>query len=80
MQLNPSPEFCIGCKEDLIHDCPGTMGASGDQPCIVMTFRRLLRAAHQAGIEEPDLLAALRSGATLREILELISARISDAA
>lgn len=72
--------FCSTCRQDLIRDCPDTLGASDDNACAVAQvalFRRIVSSAAQAGLSDRDLSALLRSGHSIRDLLEVIEARMT---
>lgn len=72
--MQPSPNFCGDCKQDLIRDCAETTRPT--RPCLVRTIRRLEAAANYVGISTPALVKMLRAGMTLNEVLDIIQTRL----
>jgi hypothetical protein len=73
LSLNP---LCTGCKQDLIRDCPETLGISSNRPCIVMTLRKFVHAGAQAGIDIETLIQILQAGVPIATVLDLIQSRL----
>ena len=59
MSATPRNEFCLNCKQDLIHDCRETLASHpGATP---FGFRRPVRAAREKAWMERDVVRLLGS-------------------
>lgn len=72
MPLNP---VCADCNQDLIRDCAEHFRLT--QPCLVRTLRRLEAAANYVGIDTPALIEMLQAGVSLKQVLDVIQARLA---
>jgi hypothetical protein len=72
----PAHPRCEGCTQDLIRDCPETLIATGQYPCLVLTLKRVASAAEQSVLDPTHLLALLKEGVSLISILEFVEWRL----
>jgi hypothetical protein len=74
--LSDNP-LCTGCRQDLLRDCPATLGVNDARPCIVATLRKFVQAGSQAGISTETLIEILRAGVPIATVLDLIQSRLN---
>jgi hypothetical protein len=74
----PRNPLCEGCTQDLLRDCPETLGVNRSRPCFVKTIYKFARAGAQAGLDIDTLIGILQAGVPMTAVLELIESRLRD--
>jgi hypothetical protein len=69
--------LCAECKQDLIRDCPETLGVNGTRPCVIATIRKFALAGAQGGIDTDTLIRILQAGVPMKAVLDLIESRLN---
>jgi hypothetical protein len=68
--------LCRGCKQDLLRDCPETLGVNRGHPCFVQTIYKFAQAGAQAGLGVGTLIQILQAGVPMTAVLDLIESRL----
>ena len=73
----PSQQLSEGCRQDLLRDCPATLGVNDGHPCYVATVRKFAHAGAHAGLNLERLIKILESGVPITSVLDLIQSRLN---
>jgi hypothetical protein len=63
--------ICAGCSQDIIRDCPATLGVNRQHACPIAKARNLSKATAQA------VMDAIRTGAPISIVLDVIKSRLN---